>query len=119
MVKNILGTALQLCCNDPMTGFFRDGYCNTTSRDNGAHVVCAVVTKEFLEFTKIKGNDLSTPIPEYNFPGLKIGNCWCLCGLRWKEAYEYGVAPPIKAHATHEQALKYIPKNILEKFRID
>ena len=83
--KNILGTELQSCCNDPITGFLRDGYCRTNQMDLGTHVICAVVTDEFLEFTKSKGNDLSTPRPEYQFPGLTAGDGWCLCAIRWKE----------------------------------
>jgi len=114
-VKNVLGTELQPCCKDPMTGFFRDGYCNTGQMDQGSHVVCVVVTDEFLEFTKARGNDLSTPQPIYQFPGLKAGDCWCLCALRWKEAYEAGVAPPIKPEATHEKTLQFIDKTILER----
>ena len=114
--KNILGTDLQLCCTDPMTGFFRDGYCNTSRMDHGTHVVCAIVTEEFLAFTKSKGNDLSTPHPEYQFPGLKPGDCWCLCALRWKEAYETGVAPPIKPEATHAKALEIVSQDILQQF---
>ena len=118
-VKNILGEELQPCCTDPMTGIFRDGYCYTNQFDRGSHVVCAVVTDEFLAFTKSRGNDLSTPRPEYDFPGLKDGDGWCLCASRWREAYEAGVAPPIKAHATHEKALEIVPKEILEKNRVD
>lgn len=82
--KNVLGTALQLCCKDPLTGFYRDGFCNTGPYDYGSHIVAAVLTKDFLDFTKSKGNDLSTPRPEYGFPGLKPGDHWCLCALRWK-----------------------------------
>jgi uncharacterized protein (DUF2237 family) len=85
--------------------------------DYGTHIACAVITNEFLNFTRLKGNDLTTPIPEYEFPGLKAGDKWCLCILRWKEAYEAGVAPPLKLEATHEKALEYVPKLILEKFR--
>lgn len=117
--KNILGEPLQPCCNHLMTGFFRDGFCRTHSSDHGAHVVCAVVTEEFLRFTQLRGNDLSTPMPAYQFPGLKPGDSWCLCALRWKEAYEAGVAPPIKACSTHEKALQYIEKDVLESFRMD
>ena len=113
--RNILGTELELCCTDPMTGFFRDGYCTASRMDAGAHVVCAVVTDEFLEFTQSRGNDLSTPQPDYQFPGLKAGDCWCLCALRWKEAYEAGVAPPIKPEATHERTLEFLDKAILEE----
>lgn len=113
--KNILGTELQLCCTDPMTGFFRDGYCYTSSMDQGTHVVCAVMTEEFLEFTRSRGNDLSTPRPEYQFPGLKAGDSWCLCALRWKEAYEAGIAPPVKPEATHEKALELLDAAALRK----
>ena len=116
--KNILGTVLQSCCIDPVTGFFRDGYCNTNQMDQGTHVVCAVMTDEFLEFTKSRGNDLSTPRPEYQFPGLKAGDHWCLCVLRWKEAREAGVAPPIKPEATHEKTLEFIDEIVLEKYYV-
>ena len=116
--KNILGGDLQSCCTDPMTGFFRDGYCNTNQMDQGSHVVCAILTDEFLEFTKSLGNDLSTPRPEYEFPGLKAGDRWCLCALRWKEAYDAGVAPPVKPEATHEKALEFIDKEALEQHYI-
>lgn len=118
-VKNILGEDLLPCCTDPMTGIFRDGFCYTNEYDRGSHVVCAVVTDEFLTFTKACGNDLSTPVPEYDFPGLKDGDGWCLCASRWREAYEAGVAPPVKVRATHEKALEIIPRDILEKHRID
>ena len=116
--KNILGTDLQSCCMDPMTGFFRDGYCNTNQMDQGTHVVCAVMTDEFLEFTKSRGNDLSTPRPEYQFPGLKAGDHWCLCVLRWKEAHEAGVPPPIKPEATHEKTLEFIDRIVLEEYYV-
>lgn len=106
--KNVLGTDLQVCCTDPMTGFYRDGYCNTGGQDFGVHVVCAEMTAEFLEFTKAQGNDLSTPMPAYNFPGLKPGDCWCLCASRWQEAFEAGVAPPVKLEATHARALEVV-----------
>ena len=106
--KNVLGEELQDCSHDPLTGFFRDGCCRTRMDDTGRHVVCAKVTKEFLEFSIKVGNDLSTPRPEYNFPGLKPGDKWCVCALRWQEALEAGVAPPIDLHATHEKALEYI-----------
>lgn len=113
--KNILGTPLQSCCTDPITGFFRDGFCNTNQMDQGTHVVCAIITDEFLAFTKSRGNDLSTPRPEYEFPGLKAGDGWCLCALRWKEAYEADVASPIKPEATHEKALEILDKQALEQ----
>ena len=116
--RNILGTDLQSCCTEPMTGFLRDGYCNTSKIDKGTHVVCAVMTDEFLEFTKSRGNDLSTPRPQYEFPGLKAGDRWCLCALRWKEAYDAGVAPPLKPEATHEKALELIAKQALKEYYI-
>ena len=116
--KNILGTELQSCCTDPITGFFRDGYCRTNQMDLGTHVICAVVTDEFLEFTKSKGNDLSTPRPEYQFPGLTAGDGWCLCAMRWKEAHDAGAAPPLKPESAHEKALEFIDKSSLEKYYI-
>ena len=113
---NVFGQPLELCCDNPKTGFYRDGFCNTGSIDLGTHVVCAEMTKEFLDYTKSKGNDLSTPNPIYDFPGLKPGDCWCLCALRWKEAYEAGVAPKVKLEATHDKALEYLTMNqLLEK----
>ncbi|MDJ0659736.1 MAG: DUF2237 domain-containing protein [Crocosphaera sp.] len=106
--KNVLGTNLQPCCNDPMTGYYRDGYCRTGGQDFGVHVICAQVTDEFLTFTKQQGNDLSTPMPAYNFPGLKLGDRWCLCASRWQEAKEAGVAPPVILEATHIRALEVV-----------
>jgi uncharacterized protein len=108
MATNVLGTELQACCFDPKTGYFRDGYCKTSTDDVGTHVVCAVVTQEFLTFTKSRGNDLETPFPQYDFPGLKPGDKWCLCVLRWKEALDTGFAPPVVLEATHKIALKYV-----------
>ena len=107
-MKNVLGTDLQACCTDPLTGFYRDGFCRTGPLDSGRHVVCAVMTQEFLTFTKSRGNDLSTAIPEYDFPGLQPGDSWCLCALRWKEAYEAGVAPPVKLQSTAAEALNFV-----------
>ena len=113
---NVFGQPLELCCDNPKTGFYRDGFCNTGSIDLGTHVVCAEMTKEFLDYTKSKGNDLSTPNPIYDFPGLKPGDYWCLCALRWKEAYEAGVAPNVKLEATHDKALEYLTINqLIEK----
>ena len=113
---NVFAQPLELCCDNPKTGFYRDGFCNTGSIDLGTHVVCAEMTKEFLDYTKSKGNDLSTPNPIYDFPGLKPGDCWCLCALRWKEAYEAGVAPNVKLEATHDKALEYLTMNqLIEK----
>ncbi|UZR98047.1 DUF2237 family protein [Chondrinema litorale] len=108
MAKNVLGEELQLCCNKPLTGFYRDGYCNTGNEDQSSHVICAHVTEEFLRFSKSRGNDLISPMPQYNFPGLKAGDCWCLCALRWQEALEAGVAPPVNLVATHEKALTFV-----------
>jgi len=106
--QNVLLTELQSCCIDPMTGFYRNGSCETGPEDHGTHVVCARMTEEFLTYTKAKGNDLSTPRPEYHFPGLKPGDQWCLCALRWQEAFEAGMAPPVVLESTYLKALKYI-----------
>ena len=105
---NVLGEPLAPCCSDPVTGFFRDGYCRTGEDDHGRHTVCAVVTEAFLEFSRSRGNDLITPMPEYAFPGLRPGDGWCLCVLRWREALEAGVAPPVKLACTHESALQHV-----------
>jgi hypothetical protein len=117
--KNVLGEKLELCCTDPVTGFFRNGVCETGPQDLGTHVVCAQVTEEFLEFTKARGNNLSTPVPSYNFPGLKPGNKWCLCVSRWKEALDAGVAPPIVLEATHEAALNVVPLEVLQEHALN
>ena len=103
--RNVLGQALQPCSSVPMTGFFRDGCCNTSREDAGNHTVCAVMTDAFLTFSKARGNDLITPMPEYGFPGLKAGDRWCLCSPRWQEALEAGRAPQVVLNATHERAL--------------
>lgn len=118
MQTNILGTNLQVCCTSPMTGFYRDGVCRTTPEDFGTHTVCAIMTNEFLEFSKSKGNDLSTPVPQFDFPGLKEGDKWCLCALRWQEAYEAGCAPKINAEATSNATTKFIKKEILLEYKI-
>ncbi len=102
---NVLGQALAPCSHDPMTGFFRDGCCRTREDDTGSHVVCARMTQAFLAFTRARGNDLGTPRPEWDFPGLQPGDRWCLCALRWKEAFEAGVAPPVLLESTHIRAL--------------
>jgi uncharacterized protein len=102
---NVLGTELRACSYAPVTGYFRDGCCNTDQNDHGTHVVCVRVTAEFLAFSRQRGNDLSTPRPEYRFPGLKPGDRWCLCALRWQEALRAGAAPPVHLQATHAQAL--------------
>jgi uncharacterized protein (DUF2237 family) len=105
--KNVLGGELQTCSTDPMTGFYRDGCCNTGGSDAGLHVVCSRVTAEFLLFSKQQGNDLTTPNPTYRFPGLQPGDQWCLCAARWKEAYEAGMAPGVVLEATHISALEF------------
>ena len=113
--KNVLGERLKSCSEDPMTGFYRDGCCHTGPQDVGVHTVCAVMTEEFLAFTKARGNDLSTPRPEFDFSGLKPGDKWCLCASRWKEAYQAGVAPKVKLEATHENTLQVVEmKQLLE-----
>jgi hypothetical protein len=104
---NVLGTPLSKCCDNPPTGFYRDGCCTTGPTDFGRHVVCAVVTDAFLKFTASRGNDLVTPRPEYSFPGLKAGSRWCLCAQRWTEAFEAGVAPPVVLSATSAAALNF------------
>lgn len=113
--SNVLGGKLETCCTSPITGFYRDGKCNTGGGDMGAHVVCAQMTEEFLKYTKSRGNDLSTPVPGFNFPGLKPGDRWCLCASRWKEALDAGVAPPVVLPATHASALEYASLNELKQ----
>jgi len=107
-VLNVLGSALVPCSYDPLTGYNRDGCCNTDEHDQGRHVVCAKVTQEFLEFSLRQGNDLITPRPEYRFAGLKAGDRWCLCALRWKEAFDAGFAPPVVLECTHAKALEFV-----------
>jgi uncharacterized protein len=108
MSKNVLGAPLEVCCTKPLTGYFRDGLCRTDATDRGSHVICARVTQAFLEFSLSRGNDLITPRPEYRFDGLKHGDCWCLCALRWREALVAGVAPPVRLGGTHEKALEFV-----------
>ena len=108
MIKNILGTNLEVCSLNPITGFTRSGCCETGPEDLGQHTVCAEVTDEFLQFSKLQGNDLMTPRPEFNFTGLKPGDRWCLCASRWLEALEEGIAPPVILEATHAKALEII-----------
>lgn len=105
--KNVLGTELLDCNHDPLTGFYRDGCCRTGSDDRGLHIVCAVMTDAFLAFTRAQGNDLSTPMPQMRFPGLRPGDRWCLCVTRWKEAFEAGVAPGVVLEATHASTLEF------------
>lgn len=117
--RNVLGGDLQTCCTSPMTGYYRDGKCNTGAGDVGAHIVCAQVTEEFLTFSKSRGNDLSTPVPAFNFPGLKPGDRWCLCALRWKEALDAGVAPPVILSSTHASSVEYVSLNELKANALD
>lgn len=113
MSKNVFGEELIPCSLSPLTGFFRDGCCKTDEQDFGTHTVCAVMTEEFLLFTKSRGNDLQTPRPEYLFPGLNTGDKWCLCALRWREAFLAGFAPPVILEATNETTLNLIPMDWL------
>ncbi|SIT11442.1 hypothetical protein SAMN05421759_11726 [Roseivivax lentus] len=116
---NVLGAPLALCSSDPLTGFFRDGACNTCAEDRGSHTVCAVLTAEFLAYSKYVGNDLSTPRPEFNFPGLKPGDRWCLCAGRFMQAHEEGCAPRVSLASTHQRALEVVPMEVLEVYKIE
>ncbi len=118
MQKNILNTRLEDCCLDPVTGFNRNGLCEECDNDAGMHTVCAVMTEDFLEYSKSKGNDLMTPREEYDFPGLKPGDRWCICLGRWLEALEAGVAPKIYPRATNHSVLEHVPIEVLEKYAI-
>ncbi len=118
MAANVLTTKLQGCSDDPLTGFYRDGFCHTGETDTGTHVVCAEVTEEFLDYTRTRGNDLSTPVPAFQFPGLKPGDRWCLCVLRWTEARDAGFAPPVVLEATHIGALEYVDLSELEEYAV-
>lgn len=115
MPNNVLGTELEPCGLEPRTGFFRDGCCRTGPDDDGVHVVCAVVTAEFLAFSRAQGNDLITPAPQWGFPGLRPGDRWCLCASRWAEALEAGVAPPVVLAATHARALDWVSLDDLRR----
>lgn len=112
---NVIDTALAMCSTNPVTGFFRDGHCNTCAADQGSHTVCAVMTAEFLAFSKYVGNDLSTPRPEFGFEGLKPGDAWCLCASRFLQAHEEGCAPKVNLNATHKRALEIISLDVLEQ----
>ena len=112
---NVLGASLVPCSYDPLTGYFRDGCCNTREDDTGSHVICARMTDDFLRFSLSRGNDLITPQPQWRFAGLRAGDRWCLCALRWKEAYEAGVAPPVILESTHQQALDYVSLEALQQ----
>ena len=116
-VINVLGTPLVPCSYDPLTGYFRDGCCKTDETDTGSHLICARVTNAFLTFSKERGNDLTTPRPEYRFKGLQAGDRWCLCATRWAEALEAGAAPPVVLESTHANALKFVTMEQLEKHR--
>ena len=116
VARNVLGTELVACSYDPLTGYFRDGCCHTDMHDLGSHVVCAIVTDECLEFSRSRGNDLSTPRPEYRFAGLEDGDRWCLCALRWKEALAAGVAPAVALESTHARALEFVTLEQLQEY---
>lgn len=116
--KNVLGGPLQSCSTEPITGFFRDGCCNTGAEDVGLHLVCAVMTDSFLNFSKSRGNDLSTPIPEFRFPGLQDGDRWCLCVLRWKEALQAECAPQVVLESTHISALEFVELEDLQRHAV-
>ncbi len=116
---NVFGEPLESCSEDPLTGFFRDGCCNTSKQDGGSHTVCAVLTEDFLEYSRTRGNDLVTPRPEFGFPGLKPGDRWCLCASRWLEAERQGVAPRVYLQATHRRALERVPLETLKPYALD
>ncbi len=116
---NVYGEPLETCCDDPVTGFYRDGCCNTNDQDLGMHTVCVVVTDAFLAFSKQQGNDLSTPAPEYDFPGLQAGDRWCLCALRWLEAQQADMAPKVCIQSTHQRTLEVIDIHLLRKYAVD
>lgn len=117
--QNVLGEELVPCSIDPVTGFYRNGSCEVGPEDHGCHAVCCVMTDEFLEFSKSVGNDLSTPVPEFGFPGLQTGQRWCVCAGRWKEALDAGFASPVVLEATSAAALKYVSRSILEEYGVD
>ncbi len=117
--KNVFGEALEPCGQDPVTGFYRDGCCNTGAQDLGSHTVCASLTDEFLQYSLGRGNDLITARPEFGFPGLKAGDCWCLCAGRWLEAHQEGKAPRVYLKRTHEAALDTVPLNVLREYALD
>jgi uncharacterized protein (DUF2237 family) len=116
---NVFGEALLPCSSEPLTGFLRDGCCNTNDQDVGSHTVCVLVTEEFLQYSRFAGNDLSTPMPEYGFPGLKPGDRWCLCAPRWLQAYEQKMAPKVFLTRTHKRALDTVPLEVLRKYAAD
>jgi uncharacterized protein (DUF2237 family) len=116
---NVFGEKLESCSDDPVTGFYRDGCCNTSDDDAGSHTVCVKVTQAFLEFSRFRGNDLSTPRPEFGFPGLKPGDRWCLCAARWREAQEAGMAPRVYLRSTHQRALEIVPLSLMRAHAAD
>ncbi|WP_412480267.1 DUF2237 family protein [Azonexus sp. IMCC34839] len=116
---NVLGGPLLTCSDDPVTGFFRDGCCNTSEDDFGSHTICVVLTADFLQFSKARGNDLSTPRPEFNFPGLQPGQRWCLCAARWLEAHQAGKAPRVSLNSTNQAALEIVPLELLKLYAVD
>lgn len=116
---NVFGEQLESCSSKPVTGFFRDGCCNTSDDDVGSHTVCVKVTDAFLEFSRFRGNDLSTPRPEFGFPGLKPGDRWCLCASRWREAQEAGMAPRVYLRSTHQRALEIVPLAVMREHAAD
>ena len=116
---NVLGEPLGLCGDDPVTGFFRDGMCNTCDEDVGSHTVCVEVSARFLEYSRFKGNDLSTPVPEFGFAGLQEGDRWCLCAARWLQAYQDGMAPRVFLTRTHQRALETVPLELLKEYAAD
>ena len=116
---NVFGEALEPCGTDPVTGFFRDGCCNTSNRDMGSHTVCVELSQEFLEFSRSRGNDLMTPMPLYDFPGLKAGQCWCLCASRWLEAQQADKAPRVYLRRTHQRATETVPLELLRSYALD
>ena len=116
---NVFGTQLETCCNDPKSGFFRNGLCDTCKEDIGVHTVCILATEKFLNFSKSAGKDLSTPRPELQFPGVKPGDRWCLCAIRCKEAYDKGMAPPVFLESTHIETLKLVDLNLLQQYAVN
>lgn len=116
---NVFDEPLETCGDEPTTGFFRDGCCNTDDQDMGSHTICVQMTAEFLEFSKSRGNDLSTPMPDFGFPGLRSGDNWCLCAARWLEAYQHQKAPRVWLRRTHMRALEIVPLHLLRDFALD
>ena len=116
---NLFDEIIEECCSNPITGFFRNGFCHTDELDRGLHIVCSLITDDFLRFSKSRGNDLSTPRPEFNFPGLTEGDSWCVCAERWKEAYEHGFAPKVFLKRTHKKAATIVDIEILKEFAVD